>query len=185
MEKQPVENNEEKIQFEKNVASAKVKIIGCIGEEKYEILRRVCEKLAASGGWDEFRDLEVDAVKLIGKICSIELVSMAENSRTELSKELEISNFLAQRGASINGFNRSKIFSIVNAPLKCVANGISGIYAKTSQVFDEKWGSGVRFETYEGKVYYEVFVSNNYENIKFHYYENMDFKRDCTIILKV
>ncbi len=185
IKEQPVKKSERRIKFENDVACAKEKIVGYIGEEKYEFLRKVCEELAGYAGWSEDEYFSVDAVKLSSKVRSIKLFNRDTNFYNELNKTLEISNFLTNKRNRVNGFSRNNIFGTVNGSLRCVTNGVSiNNSNKISSVSDDSCGNGFRYTAYEGKLYYEVFVSNNCENIKFRYFNSMDGK-ECTIILKV
>lgn len=181
-EKLPILKNLKKEKWEKEVSSAKIKIVEIIGEEKYGVLEKACRKFS-SDSWDEKKSFKTSAQKVKNGVTFIKLAN--GGTLTELAGSANIYEFLNNVNL-VNNFSRNNIYNVIYGCLRVVAMGLDGFgeICNMNNSLNDEWGAGFRYVTDGEKIYYDTFVSSNLEKIKLCYHNSYDNK-DCDIILKV
>lgn len=186
-----IEKHRRKNEWENGVNAAKAKIVEIIGSEKYDVLRKACEKFSKGlEGLYRNETFCLEYEETLEGVISIELVDGDEYCNLEGQKATD---FLDTRGARVNEFSRLEVWGKIESCLSIVAKGFNGSIcrlgnmSKMTDCFDNEWGEGVKIETStEDELYYGASVSSDLKKIRLCFHCNTrSHKQYCAITLKV
>ena len=158
----------DKQMLEMSINKAKKKIISCIGEKKYNILKNICDNYAVYEDYDYIRmnqNIRTSAVFLE--------VKAGDGYVFRSSNESEISSFWSRDNQNIPVKRISReLFKYCLYPVAGGVSLLSDKYFEISKDQDKEWGNG--FEHHLNDTKYlrnSVFVSSDYKRVKLCYRE--------------
>lgn len=167
----------------KNIKHTKEKIVDLMGEKKYGVLHKACERFSKDW-WEGCLYVDGGIKAIVPSVISLEL--MHGSSSSELQDKSEISS-LFNSLKEINGFHRENLYGIISTCLRVIGNGICPKQKIIGmEGSDGNWGNGLRFEPISEKEYYLFFVNSELNKIKLCYHNGWgEEKEECTIVLEV